>query len=30
MKWEDFEWTKVKGGKSFVFFYDDDKLRICT
>ena len=30
MKWADFDHTLVTGGKSFVFFYDDDKLRICT
>jgi hypothetical protein len=30
MKWEKFGDTPIVGGKSFVFFYDDDKLRICT
>jgi len=30
MKWENFGWTKITGGASFVFFYDEDKLRICT
>ena len=30
MKWENFGWTKITGGESFVFFYDEDKLRICT
>ena len=30
MKWENFGWTKITGWESFVFFYDEDKLRICT
>ncbi len=30
MKWANFGETPVQGGKSFVFFYDDDKLRIST
>ena len=30
MDWVKFFWTVVTGGKSFVNFYDDDKLRICT
>ena len=30
MKWVNCGWTTVTGGESFVFFYDDDKLRICT
>ena len=30
MKWANFSWTKITGGESFVFFYDEDKLRICT
>jgi len=30
MKWEKFDHTKVTGGESFVFFYDEDKLRICS
>ena len=31
MKWQNYtNWTVVTGGKSFVYFYDDDKLRICT
>jgi len=30
LKWENFNWTKITGGESFVFFYDEDKLRICT
>ena len=30
MKWQQSSnWTVVTGGKSFVFFYDGDKLRIC-
>ena len=23
-------WIKVTGGQSFIFFYEDDKLRICN
>ena len=23
-------WKKVKGGNSFLFFYENDNLRICT
>ena len=31
MKWQNYtNWTVVTGGQSFVYFYDDDKLRICT
>ena len=30
MKWQQYNWTVITGGQSFVFFYDDDKLRICT
>ena len=30
MKWQNFNYTVVTGGQSFVYFYDDDKLRICT
>ena len=30
MKWEDFRNKTITGGESFVFFYDEDKLRICT
>ena len=30
MKWTNFSSTLVTGGQSFIFFYDDDKLRICT
>ena len=31
MKWESYRsHTKITGGESFVFFYDEDKLRICT
>ena len=30
MKWANFGYTKITGGESFVFFYDEDKLRICT
>ena len=30
MKWANFGSTSVTGGESFVFFYDEDKLRICT
>jgi len=30
MKWANFGWTKVSGGESFAFFYDEDKIRICT
>ena len=30
MKWANFYWTQISGGESFVFFYDEDKLRICT
>jgi len=30
MKWTNFNWTKITGGESFVFFYDEEKLRICT
>ena len=31
MKWQNLIFnTFVTGGQSFVFFYDDDKLRICT
>ena len=29
MKWENFCKKKVTGGKSFVFFFDEDKLKIC-
>ena len=30
MKWANFDHTPITGGKSFVFFFDEDKLRICT
>ena len=30
MQWKHFSYTTVTGGESFVFFYDDDKIRICT
>jgi hypothetical protein len=30
MKWANFSWTTVAGGGSFIWFYDDEKLRICT
>jgi hypothetical protein len=30
MKWKNFESTVVTGGQSFIFFYEDDQLRICT
>ncbi len=30
MKWQNFKYTIVTGGQSFLYFYDDDKLRICT
>jgi len=30
MKWANFDYTKVTGGESFVFFYDEEKLRICS
>lgn len=30
MQWANFSYTDVTGGQTFVFFYDDDKLRICT
>ena len=31
MKWQNYtNYTVVTGGQSFVYFYDDDKLRICT
>jgi len=30
MKWENFNRTKMIRGESFGFFYDEDKLRICT
>ena len=30
MKWENFGNITITGGQSFVFFYDEDELRICT
>ena len=30
MKWQNFGNTTITGGQSFVFFYDEDELRICT
>jgi len=33
MKWRNFHgkpWKTVTGGSSFLFFYENDKLRICT
>ena len=30
MKWADFSFTNVTGGQTFLFFYDNDNLRICT
>ena len=31
MKWQNYNcWIEITGGESFVFFFDEDKLRICT
>ena len=30
MQWKNNGGTQITGGESFVFFYDDDKIRICT
>ena len=30
MKWENFGNITITGGQSFIFFYDEDELRICT
>jgi hypothetical protein len=30
MQWKNDGHERVTGGESFVFFYDDDKIRICT
>ena len=30
MKWENFGNVTITGGQSFVFFYDEDELRVCT
>jgi hypothetical protein len=30
MKWKNYRETAIKGGESFIIFYDDDLLRKCT
>ena len=30
MKWKKYEHEPITGGESFIFFYDDDRIRKCT
>ena len=30
MKWNDYDHTQITGGKSFIYFYDEDSLRKCS